>query len=757
VATPQITRVRHPIYMYLRALLVASCCIGTVLGQARWAIQGAVGANGYKNMAQCAQPTSLHNVRCCSDRYLGGYQKKQGCSVWAESYFTSVGQGSAGCVKSVTYARAKQICAREHARLCTRAELEANCAQGTGCGHDAKLMWTADTCGTGVDQCTGYANRLAEVATECCNEPTEHCPQGLPTSCNAGCAEVLLPFQSDCVNGLANQGGQAAVQMLHQAASTCTSTAAKTSKGGGKSSKKPNILFIGTDQQRTTTLGCYGNSWAHSPNIDKLAAGGVRFTDAVTVTPVCSPSRTSVLTGVHVPIHGVYENGIVRYDHRDTLTPYFDQLKKVHYHTALIGKTHFQPTPSSIDHLDAHTGNNDKRGKAVDAASFLETYLVDETMKWISGLPDSRPWFCYTSMVSPHPPNWVPEGPWTHVYDGVKLPPINFKGGNIAELPYQTRMLLGLLGKEHDHPPAFPRGQPNMAVIDAPVGGGRAGGRYNYYTQAAYVDYQVGRLLDYLDKHQLADTTLVIFSSDHGTELYDHGIANDKHNFLDATLRVPLIMRLPNVLPKGETRRFATTLDITATILAAAQAPIPNSYQGMDLLNPLAAGKPSPRLVGIACEYRAMSVVTPSWKLAYFPETDEGRLWDRRVDPAEQHDLWHSSDASVTAARTGLLKALLRWRAQQDALGFMQHNLHGQGPTALHVIEHTMKLRGLDAELRLQQDALQFEHLRASSSGHRRRLGEPLRSPPSPRWDPARLKNMSKTELLELIIGDSHH
>ena len=206
------------------------------------------------------------------------------------------------------------------------------------------------------------------------------------------------------------------------------------------------------------------------PTVDRLAAAGVRFTNAYTVSPVCSPSRTSVLTGVHVPIHGVYENGIVRYDHRDSITPYFDVLKAAGYDTALIGKTHFSPSPTSIDHLDAHTGNNDKRSETTAAEDFLETYLVDETMTWLDARSPGTPWYVYTSMVSPHPPNWVPKGePWSSAYDGVELPPLNYRGDDIAELPYQTRMLLGLLGKEDNHPPAFPQAQPDMTFIDQPL------------------------------------------------------------------------------------------------------------------------------------------------------------------------------------------------------------------------------------------------------------------------------------------------
>merc|ERR1712232_1080581 len=110
-------------------------------------------------------------------------------------------------------------------------------------------------------------------------------------------------------------------------------------------------------------------------------------------------------------------------------------------------------------------------------------------------------------------------------------------------------------------------------------------------------------------------------------------------------------------------RTFASTLDIPATILAAAGAPIPVDYQGFDLLTPVSQGLPSPRKIGISTEYRAHAVVTPSWKLAYFYEQGEGRLWDRINDPEEQHDLYNQG--SLQHVRDGLLVALLRWRAQQ--------------------------------------------------------------------------------------------
>ena len=487
-----------------------------------------------------------------------------------------------------------------------------------------------------------------------------------------------------------------------------------------------NILFIGTDQQRLSTLNCYGHDFAVSPNIDRLALEGVRFTDAYTASPVCSPSRTSTLLGVHVPIHGIYENGISPHDHIASLTSWFDVIKGQGYSTAMIGKTHFDPVPSTIDHLDVHTGNADKRGSQIAASEFLETYLVNQTMEWITNVSTtngsasasasapsvSKPWGVYVSFVSPHPPNWVPKGPWSEAYEGVTLPPINYKEGNIGELPYQTRMLLGLLGKEHDDPPAFPMGVPNMSYIDQSFDAGAAvqTGRLAYYTQAAYVDHEVGRILDFLDTMKLRHSTLVIFASDHGSELWDHGIGNDKHTFLDAALRVPLILRLPGILPPNATRRFASLLDVTATIIAASGiAPHkgPADHQGFDLIAPIAAGGLSPRRAVVSCEYRAMALITPTWKLSYFPEQGDGQLFDRRTDWAEQIDLYNKT--SMRATRDGLLIALLRWRAQQDALGYMQAHSKGAGPTATLAFNHTESIRGIDAEVRLQEDALQYE------------------------------------------------
>lgn len=243
------------------------------------------------------------------------------------------------------------------------------------------------------------------------------------------------------------------------------------------------------------------------------------------------------------------------------------------------------------------------------------------------------------------------------------------------------------------------------------------------------MDHEVGRILDYLDDSGQRDNTFVIFSSDHGSQMYDHGIGNDKHNFYDATFRVPLIMRHPGVLPAGETRGFANLLDTTTSILGAAGVQtVPAQMSGFDLYSALKQGEPSPRLVGIGTQYFGHAVVTPRWKLAYWREQDEGRLYDRVNDPEEQVDLYN--DPQHYSVRRGLMRALLRWRSRQDNVRYLQtcsgsanfdvchENKYpgpepqppgGVAPAAKMAFGYTMQMNALQAEIDLQNEALAVE------------------------------------------------
>lgn len=471
------------------------------------------------------------------------------------------------------------------------------------------------------------------------------------------------------------------------------------------------MLLVTTDQQRADTVAAWQRATgifptAHSPNADALAAAGVVFTDAHTSSPVCSLARTSLLLGVTPFVHGTLQNGIVGQlpnvsDAWPTL------LKRCGYATALFGKADFGPLPKGgFDVVDLHDGNYNKRGPGRNASHFLETYLVSRTISFIDSLRPGTPFAVHTSFVSPHvPTNW-PDGPWGRAYEGKPLPQLDDQRATGEQLPLQDKWL-----------------NTNVSHVVSYEA------KRDYYVLAAYVDAQLGGLLEYLRRRkQLWQSTLVIYTSDHGCMLGEHGI-DQKNTFHDSALRVPLVLSLPGVLPAGAVRGFASTIDIPATIVAAASLfdptsrypTLPPEYQGYDLVGPIARGGPSPRTVAAATSYTAFTVVTHRWKLAYYPEQGGGRLWDRLADPGERVDLYGANH--VRGIKTGLLQAALRWRAMQLPLRFLQQGAAPRMPTDSRVMQHTMQLRMARVE-----DVLQDDAIAATSEANRSQMAKRLRA-----------------------------
>jgi arylsulfatase A-like enzyme len=474
-----------------------------------------------------------------------------------------------------------------------------------------------------------------------------------------------------------------------------------------------NVLLITTDTSRCDTLSVYGNPHALSPNLDRLAAEGVVFDQAHTPAPVCMPARCSLLTGTHTPVHGCIENGVAR---RDGLTLFPDLLAEAGYRNIMVGKTHFGPVPDSfhVQHVlrgEKSADNDDFYGRhlrshgysratshpnPVPEELFSEAFLVDTTIREIDRAVSedaSRPFFAFMSLLSPHGPV-DPPGRWATAYTG-ELPALNYVDGEERQHPRHLRFLVGL--DERDRVPRRADGSPDYEEIDAQ--------RRLYYGLAGYCDAQIGRLLAWLDARGLREKTLVIFTSDHGQQYYAHGF-NDKHTYYDESWRIPLLMRLPGVLPAGERRRFALWTDLTATILAAAGLSC-GTVQGFDLLGPLSRGDASPRRCAVSHLYRACGLATERWKLEYGLEDGIGRLWDRVDDPAEQRDLWSSPDHRDV--REAMTHALLRWRAELLDVQWLQEHTTGGGPVAIRAAAYTNSLRGTDAEAHLNERAVAID------------------------------------------------
>ncbi|CAG7614611.1 sulfatase [Paenibacillus allorhizosphaerae] len=483
----------------------------------------------------------------------------------------------------------------------------------------------------------------------------------------------------------------------------------------------PNIVLITTDSQRWDTLRCMGSPFAISPHLDKLASEGVLFEQAHTSSPVCSPARCSLMTGLHTPIHGCIENGIRR---KHPLPMFPDLLKEQGYTNLMIGKTHFGSVPDSFDiihevteksndgddayakHIRSHGYPRKSSGvpNPVPESLFMDAFLVDTAISEIERAvaEGQGPFFAFCSLVSPHEP-FDPPGRFAELYDSTVLPPIRYEEGEISAFPLHLKKLLGLMADDTGERPV----RNGLKHLHEQSGRSDRDERLKevdrirklYYGSAAYCDEQIGRLIAYLDRSGLRENTLILFTSDHGLQMFDHGF-NDKHNYYDASWRIPFIMSMPGTLPAGEKRDFAIWNDIPATLLAAAGTSSPY-IQGFDLFTPLAQGLPSPRRCAVATLYKSAAIATERWKLEYYFEERKGRLFDRLADPTEHSDLYERPEYGEI--RNLLVQTLLSWRSDLVDVNELIRSTSGGGPVARRIAPHTKAMRGVDSEIRLNE------------------------------------------------------
>jgi len=469
-----------------------------------------------------------------------------------------------------------------------------------------------------------------------------------------------------------------------------------------------------------------GYDFAKSPNLDRLATEGVMFTNAHTSSPVCSPARSSLITGLHTPVHGNIENGVGQ---RKDVTTLPDLMKDAGYQTIMIGKTHFGPIPESFDTVEGHADFKQWIAKQNDvpenvsersAKHHSDSFFVERTIEAVkNATAEDQPFFAFCSLDTPHPPPNVPKE-FQNVYSQEEIPPLNYSENEEQQQPEHTKMLLNIKQENQvfaDDDPSEP-GYWREAV-------GRIYAsefhevicekRRRYYDYALFTDSLVGRLIDYIDSAGLSENTLILFSSDHGQQMFDHGF-NDKHNYYDESWRIPFIMRMPGTLPEGETREFAIWNDIAPTLLGAAGEECP-TMQGYDLFTPLRDHHDIPRRCAVGSVYKSCAIATKRWKFEYYLEEGTGRLFDRREDPKEQNDLYDSMEHYEL--RNDLQQALLTWRGDICDLETMQaDSMSGEiikPPKDKHqnvaprAAAHVQEMKGTDAEDRLADAVLAAE------------------------------------------------
>jgi len=445
---------------------------------------------------------------------------------------------------------------------------------------------------------------------------------------------------------------------------------------------RPNILLIVTDQQRRDTIGAYRSARVQTPAVDGLASEGLTFTRAYTPCGLCSPVRASLLSGVYPHAHEVLTNNRlhpVRTELQpgaDILTP---GLKHAGYRMGCAGKWHVNSRLSPLDFgydryvsladyssyrqnlgvpFPAGTSNYVIPRSDVDPVPVEHSrpaFLADRAIDMIRefSTDGDAPFFVRLDFHGPHMPNVIPE-PYASMYDPRGIPPYPNAADPLEGKPAVQRMKRRHWGT---HTMAWSDWQPLVA---------------RYYGEVTLIDAQVSRVLEALDSTSQSNSTIVVYTTDHGDTMGAHGIWNKDYTMYDEIYRVPFIVRWPGVTPAGArcdayTHHF---LDLAPTFLEVAGQPVPDGLHGHSLL-PLLGGGSQDRPREAFCEFHGCHMglytlrmfQTDRYKYV-FHTNDIDELYDHQNDPHELRNL--SEDPGHQPVLEDLRHRMVDWMARSE-------------------------------------------------------------------------------------------
>ena len=457
---------------------------------------------------------------------------------------------------------------------------------------------------------------------------------------------------------------------------------------------RPNILFIMSDDHAAHAMGCYGSRINETPNMDRIAAGGMRLDNCFCTNSICTPSRAVILTGTYNHVNGVTTLSTPM-DNR--LQTFPKRLQAAGYQTAVIGKWHLgigpQHCPTGFDYWNVLPGQGlyhdpemiemAPSGERTVFKGYVTDLITDMSIDWIRRRDKDRPFCLLCHHKAPHR-HWEPDAKHAHLYDDVEIPePETFNDdyANRAAAAEAARMRIGRDLNEIDVKAAPPEGLSPREVKKWNYQ------RYikDYLRVVASMDDGIGRLLDTLDDEGLADDTVVIYTSDQGFFLGDHGWY-DKRFMYEESLRMPFIIRYPREIAPGTVNAdMVLNLDFPSTLLACAGVPIPDDMQGTSI-RPLLQGR-TPGGWRTSMYYRYWmhkahhnvyahyGVRTRRYKLIYYygeacgqegaidePSEPEWELFDLDRDPCELNSVYR--DPACADVVTSLKAELHRLQAE---------------------------------------------------------------------------------------------
>lgn len=467
--------------------------------------------------------------------------------------------------------------------------------------------------------------------------------------------------------------------------------------------RQPNILFIFSDDHAYQAISAYGDSrkLLHTPNIDRIAQGGIRFDRCLVTNSICGPSRAVILTGKYSHLNSFPNNTNSTFDGSQTTFPKL--LQKAGYQTAIIGKWHLGSDPTGFDFWQILPGQGIyynppmiKQGQQITVPGYVTDIVTDVSLDWLKGRDKSKPFMLMLQHKAPHR-EWAPAlrdlG-----FDNDRVYPEpatlfdDYSGRGIAERDQDMTIEKTMTDRDVKFvaPPSLtPEQKKQWDAYYGPrnekakaanlTGKDLVRWRYqrymhDYLATVKAVDDNVGRVLDYLDKEGLAENTIVIYSSDQGFYLGEHGWF-DKRWIYEESVRMPLLVRWPGVTKAGgATRDLVSNVDFAQTFLDAAGVQAPSDMQGRSLVPILRGQRPADWRTAFYYQYYEWptphrvrphyGVVTDRYKLFRFEGTGEDYsvLIDMQKDPHELKSVY--DDPSYAETRSQLERELTRLRIE---------------------------------------------------------------------------------------------
>ena len=418
-----------------------------------------------------------------------------------------------------------------------------------------------------------------------------------------------------------------------------------------------------SDDHASHAMSCYGSKINETPNLDRIAKNGMRFSNCFVNNSICTPSRAAILTGKYSHL-----NGVTVFNRFDGSQPHVGKmLQQAGYQTAMIGKWHLFSDPTGFDYWNVLPGQGRyynpvmiEMGKTNTIKGYVTDIITDLSIDFLKRRDPKKPFMLFCHHKAPHR-EWTPGPKHTNLYENMDIPePVTFNDN------YATRSRAAS--------EAAMRIDRNLRKTDVkqspPSGLSGAVLKHWYYERyikdylrcVASVDENVGRLLDYLDESGLAKNTVVIYTSDQGFFLGDHGWY-DKRFMYEESLRMPFVISFPGMIKAGSVNdSMILNVDFAPTLLELAGAKVPPDMQGRSIA-PLLRGK-TPSNWRTSMYYRYYhypqhhrvqphyGVRTERHKLIYFNRLDEWELYDLKKDPYETNNIYSLNSSA------GLVKRL---------------------------------------------------------------------------------------------------